>query len=121
MAIMEKMLEAGHAEKALMQHELAWYIPHHGVYHPKKPKKLRVVFAHSAEFQGQSLNCHLLQGPNLTNSLVGVMCPFRQEPVAFACDIKGMFHHIHVNDELVTFGYSGGIKKTPLRNQLSIE
>ncbi|XP_070537534.1 uncharacterized protein [Ptychodera flava] len=28
-----------------------WYIPHHGVYHPKKPEKIRVVFDCSAKFQ----------------------------------------------------------------------
>ena len=33
-----------------------WYIPHHGVYHPYMPDKLRVVFDCSAEFQGKSIN-----------------------------------------------------------------
>ena len=98
--LMEKMLEAGHAEKVPKQrHEITWYIPHHGVYHPKKPDKLRVVFDCSAEFQRHSLNRNLLQGPDLTNSLVGVLCRFRQEPVAFACDIEGMFHQVLVNEE----------------------
>ena len=97
---MEKMLEAGQAERAPKQClETTWYIPNHGVYHPKKPDKLRVVFDCSAEFQGYSLNRNLLQGPDLTNSLVGVLCRFRQEPVAFACDIEGMFHQVHVNEE----------------------
>ena len=94
MTFLQKMIE-GHAEKAPEQRETAWDIPHHGVYHPKKPEKLRVV----ADFQGHSLNRHLLQGPGLTNSLVGVLCRFRQEPMAFACDIKGMFHQVHINEE----------------------
>ena len=76
-----------------------WYIPHHGVYHPKKPGKIRVVFDASAEFKGESLNKHLLQGPDLTNSLTGALCRFRKEPVAFICDIEGMFHQVNVNDE----------------------
>lgn len=50
-----------------------WYIPHHGVYHPKKPNKIRVVFDCSSEFKGETLNSHLLQGPDLTNYLVGVL------------------------------------------------
>lgn len=29
-----------------------WYIPHHGIYHPKKPEKLRVVFDCSAKHRG---------------------------------------------------------------------
>lgn len=38
-----------------------WYIPHHGIYHPKKPGKLRVVFDCNAIHDGESLNKHLLQ------------------------------------------------------------
>ena len=32
-----------------------WYIPHHGVYHSRKPEKIRVVFDCSARFNGTSL------------------------------------------------------------------
>ena len=39
-----------------------WYIPHHGVYHLKKPGKICVVFDCSAKQKGVSLNDHLLQG-----------------------------------------------------------
>ena len=28
-----------------------WYIPHHGVYHPKKPEKICVVFDCSADYK----------------------------------------------------------------------
>lgn len=31
-------------------------IPHHGIYHPKKPTKLRVVFDCSAKYTGTSFN-----------------------------------------------------------------
>ena len=68
----------------------AWYIPHHGMYHPKKPEKICVVFDCSANFQGTSLNDQLLQGPDLTNSLV------LQEPVAFMADIKAMCYQVRV-------------------------
>lgn len=37
-----------------------WYIPHHGVYHPKN-KTIRAVFDCTATFQGISLNDQLLQ------------------------------------------------------------
>lgn len=74
----------------------AWYIPHHGVYHPQKPGKIRVVFDCSAKFRDTSLNDHLLTGPELTNSLVGVLCRFRRGPVAITCDIERMFHQFRV-------------------------
>ena len=76
-----------------------WCILHQGFYHPKKPEKIQVVFNCSAEFQGHSLNRHFLQGPDLTNSLVGVLCRFRQGKVVVACDIEGMFHQVRVNEE----------------------
>ena len=41
-----------------------WYLPHHGVYHLKKPEKIRVVFYCSSEYKGASLNRELLQGPS---------------------------------------------------------
>ncbi|KAK3102368.1 hypothetical protein FSP39_010852 [Pinctada imbricata] len=73
-----------------------WYIPHHGVYHSKKPGKLRVVFDCSARYCGTSLNEHLLTGPDLTNGLMGVLCRFRQYPVAIMCDVEKMFHQFAV-------------------------
>ncbi|XDV29292.1 hypothetical protein PO909_032429 [Leuciscus waleckii] len=72
-----------------------WYIPHHGVYHPKK-KKLRVVFDCAATYKGVSLNTELLQGPDLTNSLVGVIWRFRKEPIGIMADVKSMFHQVGV-------------------------
>ena len=80
-----------------------WYLPHHGVYHPKKPGKIRVVFDCSAKFSGESLNDQLLQGPDLTNSLVGVLIRFRQEPVAFMGDVEAMFHQVKVPAEHCDF------------------
>ena len=77
----------------------SWYIPHHGVYHPKKPGKIRVVFDCSARYNGVSLNDYLLSGPDLNNSLIGVLCRFRQENVAFMGDIERMFHQFKVNIE----------------------
>ena len=64
-----------------------WYLPHHGIYHPKKPNKIRVVFDCSAEYQGTSLNQQLFQGPDLTNGLLGVLLRFRQEKVAYMTDV----------------------------------
>ncbi len=76
-----------------------WYLPHHGIYHAKKPRKIRVVFDCSAKFEGTSLNDKLLQGPDMTNSLIGVLTRFREEQAAFMGDIEGMFHQVRVDEE----------------------
>ncbi len=100
-AFMNDHIEKKYAERVPGQ-ELStndghtWYIPHHGVYHPKKPTKMRVVFDCSAKYRGESLNSHLLQGPDLTNQLLGVLCRFRRKPIAFMCDIETMFHQFKV-------------------------
>ncbi|XP_063860018.1 uncharacterized protein LOC135100737 [Scylla paramamosain] len=101
---MDDMITKGYAEvvptKDLVRNDgKVWYIPHHGVYHPRKPKKLRVVFDCSANYRNQSLNSHLLQGLDLTNKLIGVLCKFRQESIALVCDIEAMYHQVKVNPE----------------------
>ncbi|KAK3724979.1 hypothetical protein QZH41_017459, partial [Actinostola sp. cb2023] len=112
-AFMNKVIESGYAERVPTSKEAeskvteivtetkdnVWYIPHHGVYHPKKPNKIRVVFDCAAEYQNESLNKHLLQGPDLTNNLTGVLYRFRQESFAFTCDIEAMFHQVKVIQE----------------------
>ena len=75
-----------------------WYIPHHYVIHPVK-RKIRVVFDCAAKYQGISLNDQLLQGPNQTNTLSGVLIRFRQEAVALVADIEQMFHQVKVAPE----------------------
>ena len=56
-----------------------WYLPHHPVTHPLKHEKVRVVFDCAAQFAHMSLNRRLLQGPDYTNNIVGVLTRFRQE------------------------------------------
>ncbi|XP_071941179.1 uncharacterized protein [Antedon mediterranea] len=82
------------------------YVPHTGIYHPKKPGQIRVVFDCSAMYQGTSLNERLLPGPNQINSLLGILLRFRQENVAIMADIKGMFHQFffaNADRELLRF------------------
>ena len=97
---MNELIIKGYAERApeLEQSGSTNYIPHHGVYHQKKGK-LRVVFDCSAKFEDTCLNDHLLKGPDLTNSLVGVLCRFRKHRVAILCDIEKMFFQFRVNQE----------------------
>ncbi|KAK6175033.1 hypothetical protein SNE40_013574 [Patella caerulea] len=78
---------------------ILWTLPHHPVVHPKKSDKLRVVFDCASSFMGTSLNENLLQGPDLTNSLFGVLTRFRQERVALMSDVQSMFHQVHVTPD----------------------
>ena len=101
---MEKILTKGHASPVPQEEVTSksqtgkvWYLPHFGVYHPKKPTQIRVVFDSSAEFEGVSLNKELLSGPHMMNSLLGVLIRFRTETTAVMCDIEQMFHSFHVN------------------------
>lgn len=102
---MNKVIKSGYPERVPEGNSLednskpVWYIPHHGVCHPKKPNKIRVVFDCSAQFEGELLNKHLLQGPDLTNNLSGVLYRFRREPVAIMCDIESMFYQVKVLEE----------------------
>ncbi|KAJ8027843.1 hypothetical protein HOLleu_29913 [Holothuria leucospilota] len=80
------------SSSSYQEETVVWYLPHHPVTHPQKPGKLRVVFDCAARFKGQSLNDYLLQGPDNTNSLVGVLLRFRQHPLALVSDIEAMFH-----------------------------
>ena len=73
-----------------------WIIPHFGVYHPRKVRKLRVVFDSAAQLRGTSLNTHLLKGPDCVNSLLGILLRFRKEAVGITLDIEMMFHSFHV-------------------------
>lgn len=102
-SFMEDILKKGYAEKVPPQQlhredGQAWYIPHHGVYHKRK-LKLRVVFDCTSSFQVTSLNKEFLQGPDLTNTLIGVLLRFRQEQIAVMAVIEAMFYQVHVDEK----------------------
>lgn len=102
-----------------------WYLPHHPVTHALKPNKVRVVFDCAARYEGTSLNDNLLQGPDLTNSLVGVLVRFRQELIALASDVKGMFHQVRVSpDDTDSLRFlwwpDGDLTKEPTDHQMLV-
>ena len=55
------------------------------------------MFDCAAKCKGVCLNDALMQGPNLTNSLIGVLTRFRKERVVFVGDIESMFHQVQVD------------------------
>ncbi|XP_071951906.1 uncharacterized protein [Antedon mediterranea] len=124
-----KVIEAGYAERVkdniIRNDGMVWYLPHHGIYHPNKPGKIRVVFDCAARYHGTSLNDQLLQGPDLTNSLVGVLLRFREEQVAITGDIESMFHQVRVPNEhrdLLRFLWwtNGDLTKEPEEYRMAV-
>ena len=82
----QKPLDKGYVEKVLdeeigVTHGQTWYLPHHNVVNKNKPEKLRIVFDCAVTFDGTSLNKEVLQGPDFTNNLVGVLLRFGEEYV----------------------------------------
>ena len=98
-ATVEGYIASGYARKledARDEPYGTWYIPHHAVVTEKKPGKVRVVFDCAAKHQGKSLNDHLFTGPDIVNSLLGVLMRFRQENVAIVADVEAMYHRVKV-------------------------
>lgn len=98
---MSKLFDRGHAEKApvLGDDIERWYLPMFGIYHPKKPGSIRVVFDSSARYEGVSLNDSLMKGPDLSNSLQGVLTRFRLDQYAVMADVEQMFHNFRVRED----------------------
>ncbi|XP_038075608.1 uncharacterized protein LOC119743278 [Patiria miniata] len=95
--LIQKLVDAGYvrilAVEDAAKSEESWYIPHHTVEHNGK---FRLVFNCSFQYQNQILNEHLLPGPSLGASLLGVLLRFRQHAVAVSGDIKAMFHQVRL-------------------------
>lgn len=101
---MSEYIKKGYArrltpEESAKDSPKCWYLPHYPVTNPHKPGKVRIVFDAAAEFEGTSLNKHLLQGPDVTNSLTGVLLRFRQGAIGMAADIEAMFHQVKVRKQ----------------------
>ncbi|XP_061191617.1 uncharacterized protein LOC133199804 [Saccostrea echinata] len=98
---MRGLIDSGAMEVAppLPAGKECFYLPLFGVYHPRKPDKIRGVFDSSVKYKGLSLNGVLLSGPNLTNELLGVLMRFRMNRVAFMADIEQMFYSFLVRED----------------------
>lgn len=96
----QKLENAGYISKLTSEEtersHHTWYIPHHIVQHNEKH---RIVFNCSFKHKGTSLNDHLLPGPTLGPTLLGVLLRFRENAVAISSDIKGMFHQVRLLQE----------------------
>ncbi|XP_073960515.1 uncharacterized protein [Choristoneura fumiferana] len=75
----------------------AWYLPHFPVFHAQK-LKMRLVFDAASRAHGKCLNDALLTGPDLLQSLFGVLLRFREGKIAITADIREMFLQIEVEE-----------------------
>ena len=74
------------------------YLGHHEVMKPDSlSTPCRIVFNSSARYEGHSLNDYWAKGPDLMNNLLGIMLRLREGQVAFAGDIKKMYHAIKIS------------------------
>ena len=103
----------------------AWFLPHHAVWHPRKPQEPRVLFKCASVSGGTSLNEQLLRGLENTSTLKGVILRFRVEDIAVTADIKRMFHKVCVVPEdhgvlCYLWWPSGDLSKEPKTYQMLI-
>ncbi|PFX13712.1 hypothetical protein AWC38_SpisGene22184 [Stylophora pistillata] len=103
-AIIDDYVVKGYARKltpdeASVPTPKQWFLPHHPVRNPNKPDKVRIVIDAAAMHDGVSLNDKLRIGPDLLNSLVGVLLRIREQRVGLAADIEAMFHQVRIIEE----------------------
>ncbi|XP_047997280.1 uncharacterized protein LOC125234904 [Leguminivora glycinivorella] len=99
---MNNLLEKGYAEKMDSppppDSPRAWYLAHFPVFHPQRGK-MRLVWDAAAMAYGRSLNSALLAGPDLLESLFGVLVRFREGKIAVIADVKEMFLQIEIVEQ----------------------
>ena len=94
------VLKVDQTELNETRNRLQWYLPHHSVINLHKTEKVRRVCNAAAKYQGVALNDKLLSGPDLLQSLNGIICRFREHQIALSADIETMFLQVAVpNDD----------------------
>ncbi|XP_063532051.1 uncharacterized protein LOC134742795 [Cydia strobilella] len=99
-AQIRKLLQKGYAERIMEppQTDRTWFLPHFSVFNLNKGKG-RAVFDCAAKSQGNSLNDYILAGPDLLQSLLGILLRFREWSFAVVADIQEMFLQIQIRAE----------------------
>jgi len=126
-AVIEEYANKGYARKlstveATDRSRITWYLPHNPVFNVNKPNKCRVVFDVAPKSDGTSMNDQLFQGPDLANSLTGVLIRFREEEIAFSANLEAMFYQVKVlpreADALRFLWWSGNLDNPPDEYQM---
>ena len=103
-AVIEGHVRKGYARKLSVEEARntgprTWTLPTFPVTNINKPGKVRLVNDAAARYGGTSLNDALLTGPDLLNSMIGVLLRFRVGKIAFCADVEEMFLRILVSEE----------------------
>ena len=112
---MDTMISSGYAEEVPYTEPPSgrtWYLPHHNVYNPAKPDKVRVVFDCAARSRGFSLNDLADQGPNLTTLLNDVLLNYRLYPYVISGDVQAMYNQVKLpveDRDMVRFLWNGRV------------
>ncbi|XP_042883833.1 uncharacterized protein LOC122260556 [Penaeus japonicus] len=76
------------------------YIAHHAVLKPDSVSTpVRIVFDSSTQYMGHRLNDYWAKGPNILNSLIGILLRFRENYIGIAGDISKMYHSVKLQAE----------------------
>jgi hypothetical protein len=86
---------------------------------------VRIVLDCAAKYKGKSLNDEVLQGPDLLNSLVGILLRFREQPIAFAADVEMMYYQVKVmqdHRDVLRFLWfeNGDLKTSPVTFRMTV-
>ena len=75
------------------------YVSHHPVLKPQSESTpCQIVFNSSAAYSGHILNDYWAKGPQLLNSLVGILLRFRECEIAITDDTKKMYHSVKITE-----------------------
>ncbi|CAB0032775.1 unnamed protein product [Trichogramma brassicae] len=99
-----QMIESNQMRKVDIPPEdygMHYFLPHHAVVKESSTTtRVRPVFNASARnASGQSLNEHLMTGPNLLPQLVLVLAHWRCYPIAFVADVSKMYLQVRLHPE----------------------
>jgi hypothetical protein len=81
--------------EAAVTSDRTWYCPVFPVSNPNK-SKVRPVKDAAARYEGTSLNKNLVTGPDLLNSIPGIIMRFRHGAVTITADIEAMYYQVRV-------------------------
>lgn len=98
-AFMAEYISLGHMKKVetnLLNSNICYYMPHHGVMRDDSlTTKLRVVFDASAPTTtGYSLNHLQLVGPTIQQDLFSILLRFRQHTFVVSADVEKMYRQV---------------------------